>query len=97
MKRARQKCEREKVAKFDYSKLSADFAKLSKPAQRALIHQGILSASDLAQKTEREIAALHGMGPSSMPVLRAALRNRGLKFLASAPPRLSRSPKRTRR
>jgi hypothetical protein len=72
------------VADFNGSKLSPDFAKLSKPAQRALTNQGILTAEDLARLTESEVKAFHGIGPSSIPVLRAALREHGLKFRESA-------------
>lgn len=67
------------VEEFDDSGLSADFAKLSKPAQRALVYAGVQSVRDLARKTADEIAGLHGIGPSAMPQLRAAL-NARLQF-----------------
>lgn len=67
-------------AEFDYSKLSPAFVKLGKPAQRALINAGILTPKQLAKKTRAEIAALHGMGPSSFPKLEAALKAEGLTF-----------------
>ncbi len=41
-------------------------AGLSGPALRALAHAGIRSMAQLAQRTEQEIAALHGMGPKGL-------------------------------
>ncbi|MGB9067796.1 MAG: hypothetical protein WCC21_04440 [Candidatus Acidiferrales bacterium] len=80
MKMVRQKCDPKRVKEFDYSRLSAEFAKLAKPAQRALINAGVQSARDLARKTADEIAGPHGVGPSAMPLLRAALKKHRLKF-----------------
>lgn len=50
------------------------------PATGALIHAGISSLDDLAGHTEREIAALHGMGPKALGILREALATHGLAF-----------------
>jgi predicted Fe-Mo cluster-binding NifX family protein len=60
--------------------LDPAFAKLSKPAQRALMGAGIFTAKDLARHTRAEVAALHGIGPSAFPVLESALKAAGLKF-----------------
>jgi hypothetical protein len=81
---AGQLCDRETVATFDYSKLSADFAKLAKPAQRALLNSGICTPVDLAKRTQKEVAAFHGIGPSALPILRQALRKHRLSFQATA-------------
>lgn len=60
---------------------SAGFlAKMSSPARNALTHAGIKTLKGLARFTEAEILDLHGVGPSSMPLLRAALKDVGLKF-----------------
>jgi predicted RecB family nuclease len=53
---------------------------LSAPARRALEGAGLTTLAKLAQTTEREILTLHGMGPASLPKLRAALREVGRKF-----------------
>lgn len=53
---------------------------LSAPARRALAHNGIVSLQRLSQCSEHEILQLHGMGPSSLPKLRAALAEEGLSF-----------------
>lgn len=54
--------------------------KLGAPAKRALANAKITSLVILAKHTEAEIVALHGMGPGSLPALRAALKAAGLKF-----------------
>jgi hypothetical protein len=53
---------------------------LSAPARRALQSLKIDSVKALARHTEAEIMALHGMGPSSLPKMRAALKAAGLWF-----------------
>lgn len=54
---------------------------LGAPARRALEHEGLITASQLAQYTEREILSLHGIGPASLPALREALAVEGLAFI----------------
>jgi predicted flap endonuclease-1-like 5' DNA nuclease len=46
---------------------------VSGPALRALDRAGIRSVADLARWSEAELAALHGMGPKALAVLRDAL------------------------
>jgi len=53
---------------------------LSVPARRALENEGIKSAEKLAGYTEKEILSLHGIGPSSIPKMKNALKKRGLRF-----------------
>ena len=53
---------------------------LSGPALRALRAAGVRSVHDLPRWTERELAALHGMGPKGVRVLREALAASGLRF-----------------
>lgn len=53
---------------------------LSAPARRALEAEGICTLAELSRRTEREILQLHGMGPKSIPTLRAALEASGLTF-----------------
>lgn len=50
------------------------------PARRALERAGLVTAAALAERSEAEILALHGVGPSSLPRLRAALAAEGLAF-----------------
>ncbi|CAM3977946.1 DNA-binding protein [Nocardia ninae] len=47
--------------------------KLGKPAERALAAAGIRRLDDLTAWTERDLAALHGVGPTAISKLRAAL------------------------
>lgn len=53
---------------------------LSAPARRALEHHGITSVQELSQYSEKDILKFHGMGPASLPKLRAALQENGLSF-----------------
>lgn len=56
------------------------FPFLGAPARRALERAGIHTLAQLAQYTEKSILALHGVGPSSLPKMRAALKNEKLTF-----------------
>ncbi|MFJ7933339.1 RNA polymerase alpha subunit C-terminal domain-containing protein [Sporosarcina sp. NPDC096371] len=55
-------------------------AKLSAPARRALEHHDITTLQQLATFSEKEILQFHGIGPASMPILRASLEESGLSF-----------------
>lgn len=54
--------------------------KLSVPVKRALAVAEITSLEILAGYSEKEILALHGIGPSDLPILRATLKTVGLVF-----------------
>ncbi len=75
-----QPCDRRAVQEFDYSKLGPEFAKLSKPAKRALINNRIFTAKDLASRTLRDVMGFHGIGPSAIPLLKSVLREAGRNF-----------------
>jgi DNA-directed RNA polymerase alpha subunit len=57
-------------------------AKLSSPARNALLHEGIDTLQKLSAYTEKEILSIHGVGPASLPTLRASLAEAGLSFKA---------------
>lgn len=59
---------------------TSSFSYISAPAQRALAGKGISNLQELSAFTENDILALHGMGPSSIPKLRTALKDSGLSF-----------------
>ncbi|MBK8170640.1 MAG: hypothetical protein IPK60_09900 [Sandaracinaceae bacterium] len=63
-------CDPLAVGKADYSKLDATFAKLAKPAQRALLNSKIHKPKDLAKWSLKDLAALHGVGPSALATLK---------------------------
>jgi hypothetical protein len=56
------------------------FPKLSAPARRALSAAGYTHLDQLAEVSESELKKLHGMGPTVVAALRAALGERGLSF-----------------
>lgn len=53
---------------------------LSAPARRALENHGITTLVQLATYSEKEILQLHGIGPASIPKLRASLEENGYSF-----------------
>jgi hypothetical protein len=53
---------------------------LSAPARRALEGVGLTTLAKLSRKSESQVLELHGIGPSAIPKLRAALRKGGRKF-----------------
>jgi len=67
-------CEEERKPKEGF--LSA----IGAPARRALERENITTLEVLAKWTEKEILTLHGMGPSTIPKLKAALKEEGLSF-----------------
>lgn len=62
---------------------SGIFSVLSAPARRALENAQITSPEQLSKYSEKEILKLHGMGKSSIPVLKKLLEDKGLSFHAS--------------
>ncbi len=67
-------CEQERKPRTGFLSL------LMAPARRALEHNGITSLKQLSKYSEKEVLQFHGMGPKSIPILRAALEEQGLSF-----------------
>ena len=59
---------------------SGFFTLLSAPARRALESKQIKTLQQLSRFSQKEILALHGIGPASIPVLKKALKEQGLSF-----------------
>ncbi len=57
---------------------------LGSPARSALLNEGIDSIQQLAKYSEKEVFALHGIGKSTLPILRKALADAGLAFKQEA-------------
>jgi hypothetical protein len=53
---------------------------LSGPALRALAAARVRSLNDLSKWAEKDLRALHGMGPKALTGLKAALTARGIKL-----------------
>lgn len=60
--------------------------KLSAPALRALLNSAIFNLEALSRHSEEEILQLHGMGKTSIPLLREALAKKGLSFKSNMNP-----------
>ena len=57
-----------------------DLPALGAPATRALAAAGVTRLSQAAERGEAELAALHGVGPKAIRLLREALAQQGLSF-----------------
>ncbi len=55
-------------------------ARLPAPARRALENRGITTPDELSMFSEKEILELHGMGKSSLSLLKKTLRDLQLTF-----------------
>ena len=55
-------------------------ALISAPARRALEGAGIKTLKQLSKKSKTEILALHGIGPSAIPILERELKHNNLSF-----------------
>lgn len=53
---------------------------LSAPARRALENNNIVSVQQLSELSEKEILSFHGLGKTSIPILKEVLAKNGLKF-----------------
>lgn len=67
-------CEAERKPKDSFLSL------LAAPARRALERENIKTLESLSKWSEKEIISLHGIGKSSMPILKRELNNKGLDF-----------------
>ncbi len=67
-------CDNERKPKNSFN------SKLGAPARRALESNRILTIKQLSNYTEIEILNLHGVGPSSIPILKNELKINGLSF-----------------
>lgn len=54
--------------------------KIGAPATRALEHAGVQGLQELADWSEQDLLALHGMGPRAVAILRERLADEGLTF-----------------
>jgi len=55
---------------------------IGNPAANALANVGITRLEQLTEHSEREILAMHGIGPKAVKILRETLAEKGLSFKA---------------
>ena len=53
---------------------------MGRPANAALVSQGVTTIAQVANMTERELLALHGVGPKAVAILRAELEKQGRRL-----------------
>lgn len=56
------------------------FGILAAPARRAMANNGISTLDQLANYSEKEILKFHGIGKTSIPMLKKLLADQGLSF-----------------
>lgn len=73
-----------KIDLSKYEKIDGEWKKLglAAPARRALVNAKIIRIDDLKKITEAKLISLHGMGPSSLPKIKSAMRKKKIKFKA---------------
>ena len=54
--------------------------KISKPAGRALAAAGIVTLEQVAEHSENDLLALHGVGPTAIRLLREVMAEKGMRF-----------------
>lgn len=54
--------------------------KIGEPAQRALKEKGIDTLIQLCKYSEKELLALHGIGPKAINIFKKVLSEEGLSF-----------------
>jgi len=62
---------------------SGFLSKVHASVRNALLSKGIDTIEKLAMHTKEDILALHGIGPSSLPIFNKALEEAGLSFKPS--------------
>ncbi len=65
------------------------YAKISRPAQRALQSLNLKELKDLGQFTRKQIADLHGVGPSALKLIESEMKEMNLTFLKAVKTRIS--------
>ena len=55
---------------------------LSAPARRALINAKLTKIEHLKKITEKQLMSLHGIGPSSLPIIKKAMKKYKVSFKA---------------
>ncbi len=68
------------------SDTAGDIPNAGAPARRAFLEAGYVRLDQFAGIAERDLLALHGVGPEAVAILRRALSEHGLSF-ADVPPK----------
>lgn len=63
---------------------STPLPRIGMPATNALAVEGVTTLEQVATWSERDLLALHGVGPKAIRILREAMSERGMDFAAGA-------------
>ena len=55
--------------------------KIGQPATRALAAAGLMNLEMIAQVSESDLLALHGVGPKAIRILRSAMQEAGIEWV----------------
>ena len=69
----------------DFPQQIGDLPKLSRPANSALLAQGVSSLAEVAAFGRERLLLLHGVGPQAVQILTETLAERGLEWSDSHP------------
>lgn len=58
--------------------MASDLPKIGMPATNALKHIGVTKLEHVAKMTEKELSALHGVGPKAVRILKKEMKAMGL-------------------
>lgn len=58
----------------------SDLPWIGRPARDALAVQGVTRLAQLAEWTEKDLLAIHGVGPKAISLLRPAMDDAGISF-----------------
>jgi hypothetical protein len=73
------------MAKKQETEAANDFPRaISNPARNALMHAGYTRLAELTQLSEKQLAAMHGVGPVAIARLKVALAEIGLSLAPDA-------------
>lgn len=64
----------------DFPEQIGDLPKIGRPANSALLAQGVTTLIEVAAFGKRRLLALHGVGPKAIRILSDALAERGLTW-----------------
>lgn len=59
---------------------------IGRPATDALLHEGYSRLEQLTALTEKELLAIHGVGPKAVRILKEELAARGMDYAPALPP-----------
>lgn len=64
----------------DFPEQIGDLPRIGRPANSALLAQGVMTLGEVADFGKKRLLALHGVGPKAIRILTEALEERGIEW-----------------